>query len=343
VRGPLAISGFADPGRWNAFVTDSPFGHFFQTWEWGELQDGLGGRPHRIAAVSDGTIVGCAQVLVFDSDSRKFAYMPRGPVTDPDDECVLSQLVDAIVTVCAREGVQLVRIEPQWAFHPQHVLRLERLGFTLSKQFIMPLRTTLVDLGRSIDAIWSGFRSNTRNRVRLAEKLGVDVRVGRSDDIQSFIHLSEETTARHGRPANAAALLQAARIFGRRDAMRLYLARREGVDVAGIVVFLCGATATYLWGASSASQGARRLNPNQLLHWTAMQWARGRGCTTYDLFGIPDYDADVLEAEYGRQTGGMWNLYRFKRGFGGRAHRHLGTFDYRFPEISCPTRSAERA
>ena len=112
--------------------------------------------------------MGCAQVLVFDSDSRKFAYMPRGPVTDPDDACVLSRLVDAVATVCAREGVQFVRTEPQWAFQAQHVRRLESLGFTPSKQFIMPPRTVLVDLGQSLDTIWSGFRSNTRNRVRLA-------------------------------------------------------------------------------------------------------------------------------------------------------------------------------
>ena len=47
--------------------------------------------------------------------------------------------------------------------------------------------------------------------------------------------------------------------------------------------------------------------------------------------GIPDHDQDVLEAEYGRQTGGMWNLYRFKRGFRGTVHRHLGTFDRVIP------------
>jgi lipid II:glycine glycyltransferase (peptidoglycan interpeptide bridge formation enzyme) len=38
----------------------------------------------------------------------------------------------------------------------------------------------------------------------------------------------------------------------------------------------------------------------------------------------------VLEAEYHRQTGGMWNLYKFKRGFGVTVHRHVGTFDYVF-------------
>ena len=94
------------------------------------------------------------------------------------------------------------------------------------------------------------------------------------------------------------------------------------------IVFVFGRTATYLWGASSDADEARKLNPNQLLHWTAMQWAKSRGCETYDTFGIPDHDVDVLEAEYGRQTGGMWSLYRFKRGFGGTVVRQLGTFDH---------------
>jgi lipid II:glycine glycyltransferase (peptidoglycan interpeptide bridge formation enzyme) len=113
--------------------------------------------------------------------------------------------------------------------------------------------------------------------------------------------------------------------------MRLFMASAEGTDLAGLMVFVWGGTATYLWGASSGSEAARQANPNQLLHWTAMQWARERGCTAYDLFGVPDHDLDVLETEYGQRAGGWWNLYRFKRGFGGRLHRHLGTFDWRPP------------
>jgi peptidoglycan pentaglycine glycine transferase (the first glycine) len=331
VSGPLSIvEDFDRREPWNDFVDAHPSGHFFQTWEWGELQDGLGGRPRRLAAVSDGRIIGCVQQLVFDSGERKFAYVPRGPVADPDDPCV-SDLVDAVLEVNRREGVQFVRIEPQWGFDQDSADWFQQRGFAVARQFIMPLRTVLVDLQPSLDAIWSAFRSNTRNRIRLAEKLGVKVRVGGEDDLAAFVRLFEETTARHGlRRASNDSFFLADRLFGRRDEMRLFLARGEDLDLSGIIVFLGATQGTYLWGASSAAEAARRLNPNQLLHWTAMQWAKERGCRTYDLFGIPDYDEPVLEREYGRQTGGMWNLYRFKRGFGGRVHRHLGTFDYVF-------------
>jgi peptidoglycan pentaglycine glycine transferase (the first glycine) len=324
----VIIDQFDSPDEWDGFVWRNPEGHFFQGWGWGELQAGLGARTHRIAAVSQGRIVGCVQLFVFESGTRKFAYIPRGPVADPEDGPLVAALLQAVQRVSAREGAFLARIEPQWAASPGRAAGLTAQGFAVASQRIMPLRTVLVDLSPSPEEIWARFRSNTRNRIRLAEKRHVEVRVGGEADMAAFVRLFDETITRHGlRRSDTDACLLAGRIFGAGENMRLYLARSADTDIAGIVVFLWGTTATYLWGGSSAAESARHLNPNQLLHWSAMQWARERGCTCYDLFGIPDHDVEVLEAEYSLQTGGMWNLYRFKRGFGGTVHRHLGTFD----------------
>lgn len=331
MTGPLMIvENFPDRERWNEFVYSSPFGHFFQGWEWGVLQDAfdVGGSPRRIAAIATGRLVGCVQVQIFDTGERQFACIPRGPVAAPEDEHVVRPLIEAAVALSEREGAEFLRIEPQWAFNAEHGQQILDLGFVQSQQRIMPRRTMLVDLRPPPDAIWSSFRPNTRNRIRLAEKRGVRIRVGGEDDVASFVRLFEETGGRHGiRLGRIEPIRLAGPIFGPLGTMRLYLASGDDEDLAGIMIFLGGTMATYLWGGSSASEKARWFNPNQLLHWTAMQWARERGCTTYDLFGIPDHDEDVLEAEYDRQTGGLWNLYRFKRGFRGAVHRHLGTFD----------------
>jgi len=317
-----------DRDEWDAFVVASPHGHLFQRWAWGDLQDGLGGRPVRLGAYADGRLQGCLQMLVFEATSRKFAYVPRGPVADPAHTSVIDGLVDGARRAAAAAGSTLLRIEPQWAFDESLSRQFEGRGFARARQFIMPRRTLIVNLEPTVDEVWSRFRSNTRNRIRLATKRGVEVRVGSADDLPRFIRLFEETVARHGlRQAATGTFDLAWQHFGRQDDMRLYIAAHEGIDLSGIVVFVSGRAATYLWGGSAGSEDARRLNPNQLLHWTAMQWAHERGCHTYDLFGIPDHDLDVLEAEYARQTGGMWNLYRFKRGFGGAVYRHLGTFD----------------
>jgi lipid II:glycine glycyltransferase (peptidoglycan interpeptide bridge formation enzyme) len=322
------VDTFGDRARWNAFVAAHASGHVFQTWEWGELQEGLDAQPQRVAALVDDELAGVAQVLVFDTGTRRFAYVPRGPVADPDDPDVAEGLLDAALLVSLQQGADFVRIEPQWTHSDARAERMEQRGYTRAKQFIMPRRTVLVDLSPTEPQIWDRFRSNTRNRIRLAEKLGVQVRVGGEADVEAFIRLAEDTAERQGmRRADARQYTRAWQFFGTTGAMRLYLAHADGQDLSGLMVFICGAQATYLWGGSSSAPEARKLNPNQLLHWTAMRWARERGCTVYDLHGIPDHDVDVLEAEYHRQTGGMWNLYRFKRGFGGVVHRFLGTFD----------------
>ncbi len=325
------VDNYEDRERWDAFVEAHPSGHFFQSWTWGEMQRGLGARPRRIAALVDGEIRGAVQMLIFQGATRPFAVVPRGPVADAGDVSTVQALVNAALAAGREEGAFLLRIEPQWVWDAGHVEMMQGFGFVSAKQWIMPRRTLLVDLRPTIEQIWASFKSNTRNRVRLAEKLGVQVRVGSDADIAVFEELFEEMTKRHGlRRAARETFGLAARAFAGTDTMRLYLARGgdDGPDVSGIIVFIFGRTATYLWGASSDAEDARKLNPNQLLHWTAMQWAKSRGCETYDTFGIPDHDVDVLEAEYGKQTGGMWSLYRFKRGFSGTVVRQLGTFDH---------------
>jgi lipid II:glycine glycyltransferase (peptidoglycan interpeptide bridge formation enzyme) len=51
------------------------------------------------------------------------------------------------------------------------------------------------------------------------------------------------------------------------------------------------------------------------------------GCTTYDLWGVPDEDEERLEAEFTGRHDGLWGVYRFKRGFGGHLLRTVGAWD----------------
>lgn len=67
--------------------------------------------------------------------------------------------------------------------------------------------------------------------------------------------------------------------------------------------------------------------PTYLLQWEAMRWAAARGCTEYDLWGIPDEDEETLEAGFAERSDGLWGVYRFKRGFGGTVIRSAGAWD----------------
>lgn len=67
--------------------------------------------------------------------------------------------------------------------------------------------------------------------------------------------------------------------------------------------------------------------PAYALQWEAMRWARGRGCTEYDLWGVPDRSEAELEAAFSERSDGLWGVYRFKRGFGGELKRTVGAAD----------------
>ena len=107
------------------------------------------------------------------------------------------------------------------------------------------------------------------------------------------------------------------RVFMTSDQAELLLAEVAGEVVAGLLLFLCGSTAWYLYGASTGRQ--RQVMPNHLLQWQAMCRAKARGCSCYDMWGAPDaFD----------ETDRLWGVYRFKQGFGGQVRQGLGAFDF---------------
>ncbi|NIV33532.1 MAG: GNAT family N-acetyltransferase, partial [Anaerolineae bacterium] len=57
-----------------------------------------------------------------------------------------------------------------------------------------------------------------------------------------------------------------------RGQAHLFLAEFEGEAIAGLILFVFGSTAWYMYGASSNRE--RRRMPNYLLQWEAIRWAR---------------------------------------------------------------------
>ena len=91
------------------------------------------------------------------------------------------------------------------------------------------------------------------------------------------------------------------------------------------MVFASGRRAWYVYGASNDEE--RNRMPVYLLQWEAIRWAKARGCEEYDLWGVPDENEDVLEANFESRHDGLWGVYRFKRGFGGEVKRAAQTLD----------------
>jgi lipid II:glycine glycyltransferase (peptidoglycan interpeptide bridge formation enzyme) len=294
-----------------------------QSWAWGELKSRFGWRVRRIAVGS-----ACAQVLFRPLPGRmgSIAYVPKGPLVDLEDDVSVRALLDAIRPLARRQRAICLKIEPDLEDDPRLAERLRALGFRPSPQTVQPRRTILVDLYAEPDQLLKRMKSKTRYNIRLAGRKGVTVRVGDGADLPAFYGLMETTAERDGFGIHSQAYYETAHsLFVPSEQGRLLLAEYEGQLLAGLVAFAFGDTAIYMYGASSDEH--RNRMPAYPLQWEAMLWAREQGCRTYDLWGVPDEDGETLEAEFTRRSDGLWGVYRFKRGFGGRLLRTVGTWD----------------
>jgi lipid II:glycine glycyltransferase (peptidoglycan interpeptide bridge formation enzyme) len=311
---------------WDESVADTPGGHLLQSWAWGELKACFGWRVQRVAAPD-----ALAQVLFrsLPGGMGTIAYVPKGPLVDFADAASTRALLDAIRPLAREQRAICLKIEPDLKDDPALAKRLRALGFHPSPQVIQPRRTILVDLTADEDDLLQRMKQKTRYNVRLATRKGVAVRAGSEADLPSFYELMEATARRDGFGIHTSAYYEAAhQLFVAPGQGQLLLAEYEGRLLAGLVVLGLGGgsrTACYMYGASSDEH--RNRMPAYLLQWEAMLWAREQGFREYDLWGVPDEDESTLEAGFTKRSDGLWGVYRFKRGFGGRLVRTIGAWD----------------
>ncbi len=315
--------------EWDDFVAAHPCAHILQTAEWGELKAAFGWAPQRVAVLEDGVPCAGALVLYRPLPLRLgvLAYVPRGPLVDWERSDERAELIDALAAIArARQAITLI-IEPNLPDEPRWHEILTVSGFRPSPLgSIQPRRTLVVDIGRDEADILAAMKPKTRYNIRLAQRKGVTVWEGTESDFPAFHRLMAETAARDRFGVHAPAYYERAyRLFVPRDRARLLMAGVEGEPVAALMVFALGRRAWYFYGASGDAH--REKMPTYQLQWEAMRWARSRGCTEYDLWGVPDEDEEHLEAEFTRRQDGLWGVYRFKRGFGGRLVRMVGAWE----------------
>ena len=326
-----AISGLdtepLDDAVWDSFVAASPDGHLLQTSRWGALKARFGWRVERVALTEGDTIVAAAQILCRSLPfALTLAYVPMGPLADWDDEKAVRTLLTALRQAAYRRGAFCLKLEPSLLDDPGLARQLEGHDFRASPHTVQPRCTLVVDLTPSLDEILARTKPKTRYNVRLARRKEVVVREGIEADLPCFYELMQLTGKRDGFPIYGKEYYEAIyHLFVPAGLARLFLASCRGEVLSGLIAFALERKAWYLYGASSNEHRDRM--PNYLLQWEAIRWAKEKGCHTYDLWGIPDEDQDVLGREFPKRRDGLWGVYRFKRGFGGRLVRHLGAYD----------------
>jgi lipid II:glycine glycyltransferase (peptidoglycan interpeptide bridge formation enzyme) len=188
----------------------------------------------------------------------------------------------------------------------------------------------LIDLSPGADAILAGFHSTTRYNIGYSARKGVTVRRANGSDLDTFYQILSYTAERAGFSIRS-------RDYYRREwaalapnnAAQLFLAEYDGQVLAARMPATFGGKGATLHSGSIDLH--RELKSNDLLMWESIKWAKARGCTTYDVWGIPDEIGAHLNLGNPMpedQTAGLWGVYRFKRGFGGDIVYYIGAYDF---------------
>ncbi|MGC9356487.1 MAG: lipid II:glycine glycyltransferase FemX [Anaerolineae bacterium] len=327
---------------WDEFVAQHPAGHILQTSRWGQLKGDFDWNWDLVTLGDPGAPEAGALVLYRSLPLKvgTIAYVPRGPLVAWSDEEQTRPLLESIEQAARRRRAWALWVEPHLLDTETHRKRLLDLGFAEAERTVQPPRTILVDLTASEDDILMRMKSKTRYNIRLSRRKGVTVRQGTLEDVDLFYELMEKTGDRNEFGIHSETYYRRAlEIFLPVDRAALFIAEVEGDPVASIIVFALGETAWYFYGASSSRH--REKMPTYALQWEAIRWAKGRGCHTYDLWGIPDADEAQLEDEFTERSDGLWGVYRFKRGFGGEVVRYMGLWEWVLNPLYLPARQAQ--
>ncbi|MFA6039512.1 MAG: peptidoglycan bridge formation glycyltransferase FemA/FemB family protein [Candidatus Peribacteraceae bacterium] len=311
--------------RW---VKGHPHGTLWQSLEWKGYREALGRRV-RIYAALEGPRITASALVVIDRTAFGLSTwdISRGPLGNEEMQNAQWDMVNRIVTD-AKNGACISLF-----FSPLSSFCISNFAFPIrpSRRHQQPEATRILDLTPPEDRLLAQMKPKGRYNISVAQKHGV--RVERSDDVDAFYRLLEQTGNRDGfgilpkrhyeaflsHLKESFLLLAYAPSPGRqaegwerglggevREATEVIA--KEKLPIAALLGVIWNGTGIYYYGASDYE--SRALMAPYLLQWEAMRFCKARGCAVYDLLGV----APPLPKGEGAGGRGGWGSGRWGRG-----------------------------
>lgn len=294
-------------------MTQSPYGSFLQSWEWGDFQESLGRKIWRIAAGENNEFVACGLFLKHRLPfGFNYLYSPHGPIisetsgVDPRD--IFRFLAEEIKEIARREKSIFWRMDPAMPDSEEERKEFEKLGLIKPSKEIQTKETLILDIAKSEEELLVDMKPKTRYNIKLTHKKGVRFFYSKENQyFEIFWRLAQETVKRDKfRPHPKEYYRKMLEL----PFVELFLAEYQDNIIAANIMIFFGKRATYLHGASSDEY--RNVMAPYLLQWEGIREAKKRGMSEYDFWGI----------------GAKWpGFTRFKKGFGGKEVEYMGAYD----------------
>lgn len=199
-----------DKDRYEKFVKSSKKCHFLQSYAWGEFaKKEKNVTPLYVGMENDkGNLVATALILKKNLPmSKSYFYIPRGYVVDYDNFDLVKEFTLMLKKYAKENKAIFIKIDPDLIYHEEDKdgniivdnnntlvnkmksIGFKHLGFTKNFETMQPRYTFRIDFNKSFEEVYDAFSKTTKQRIKKAEDLGVDVRIGTKDDINTFYNL----------------------------------------------------------------------------------------------------------------------------------------------------------
>jgi len=323
----IQLSGKADDPEWDAFLARTPGGHHAQTSLWGRVKAMHGWKIIRLVIRQGERIIAGAQILMRPTPIiGSVGYIPKGPVIASNDPGLPKLVFNEMRKLVKVHRIHYLILQPP-DNGPELTTQLRLWGFRSSSIKAFPTATVLIDLRQNLDTILANMKSKTRYNIRLAQRKGITVRKGIEDDIPTFYRILVATSQRQNFSVYPERYYsELGRVFGQLGHFKIFLAEYQDQAVSAMFTIAFGDTVLFKRGGWSGQYGNYR--PNEIMHWTAIQWAKSQGYHYYNFEGIDPLAAKALLQREPIPASLKDSVTRFKIGFGGLVVCLPDVYDY---------------
>ncbi|MBP3899469.1 peptidoglycan bridge formation glycyltransferase FemA/FemB family protein [Candidatus Saccharibacteria bacterium] len=283
-----------------------------QTKNWQKLQTKLGEKTF-YEKTNDYTYLCIEKQTKFGN----YLYLPYGPYAPTKNSA--RKVYKALESLADSKNITFIRIEPQSPETAEFWLNLPNCQ---KSRNLSPEETWILDLRLRMDEIYKNMKQNTRNLCKNYAKKGLSVKISddKSRDIKILAKFHKEIAKQHKIGAFSENYLRAE---AEQDFATLYVAYFEKKPIAASLFFDHGDTRYYMQSASDKNY--HKLPATYAILNEAIKDAKAKNLKNFDFWGIAPENAPKSHPWSGFTS--------FKKSFGGREVKYLGTYDLVFRPV----------
>lgn len=302
--------------EWEKFLYEHASTYpFFQSWNWGEVQEKLGFEVLRFGIFDNKTLIGVCMVIVINAKRGRYLHLRHGPIFSRYSKEYVDCFIDYLSAIGKDKHAFFIRMSPllavgsvseisdkKWKNAPIHNMDGEICW--------------VLDITKSEDDLLKNMRKSHRYLIRKAPSYGIEI--FKTEDqkyISEFLEIYKDLSKRkHFVPHKGIA--EEFAVLTKDKQVLLFLAKYEKKLIAGALILFVGDMAIY--HHSSSLDAYKHIPASYLIQWEAIKEAKKRGKQLYNFWGI---------APTAAKNHPWQGLTLFKTGFGGYKREFLHAQD----------------